>query len=113
MVRWACLVAIFFLSCQTVKKMHWPESHSPVTGNDFYHQAFAMKWEARDSFVLKEILAGDVPGFLKEFVPVSVTVLDSSSGKTLHATYYVAPDYLSIGTDDHWARINISSYAEL
>jgi hypothetical protein len=91
--------------------MHWPQRNSSLTGNEFYHQAFAMKWKERDSFVVKEALAGNVPGFLKKFVPVTVRVLDSASGKTNSATYYVAPDYLSIGADDDWARVNITPMA--
>ncbi|HEY6062729.1 MAG TPA: hypothetical protein VIV35_03915 [Chitinophagaceae bacterium] len=105
------IVVLFFLSCQSGKKMHWPERTSFTTGNEFYHQAFAMKWAARDSFAVKEILAGNVPGFLKEFAAVHVSILDSSSGKTIKATYYVSPDYLSIGTDKDWARINITPVA--
>ena len=91
--------------------MHWPQRQSGLTGNEFYHQAFAMKWEARDSFVLKEILAGNVPSFLRKFFPVHVSITDPSSGKTISATYYVAPDYLSIGSDEDWARINITPRA--
>lgn len=91
--------------------MHWPQRQSPLTGNEFYHQAFAMKWAARDSFVLKEVLAGNVPDFLKRFVPVQVSIIDSSSGKTIKATYYVSPDYLSVGTDKDWARVNITPQA--
>ncbi len=92
-------------------KMNWPERRSSLTGNDFYHQAFVMKWAARDSFAVKEALAGNLPSFLKEFVPVNVSITDSSSGKKISATWYVAPDYLSIGTDNDWARINITPYA--
>lgn len=99
------------LSCQSVKKMNWPDRTSLLTGNEFYHLAFAMKWAARDSFATKEILAGNVPGFFKKFVAVNITVTDSSTGKTINATYYVSPDYLGIGTDDDWARINITPNA--
>jgi len=87
------------------------ERTSSTTGNEFYHKAFAMKWAARDSFAVKEILAGNVPGFLRKFLPVEVVVVDSATGKTIHATYYVSPDYLSIGTDNDWARINITPQA--
>lgn len=91
--------------------MQWTERRSSLTGNEFYHEAFAMKWQARDSFVLKEILAGDVPTFLKKFVPIHVSVFDSVNRKMIKAIYYVAPDYLSVGTDKDWARINITPYA--
>jgi hypothetical protein len=91
--------------------MEWPARSSSLTGNEFYHQAFAMKWKERDSFALKEVLSGNVPGFLKRFVPVNISIVDSSTNKTINATYYVSPDYLSVGTDDDWARINITPYA--
>ena len=91
--------------------MHWPERKSSTTGNEFYYRAFAMKWEARDSFALREILAGNVPSFLKRFSPINVSITDSLSGKTIKATYYVSPDYLSIGYDNDWARIDITPKA--
>jgi hypothetical protein len=86
-------------------------SSDAITGNEFYHQAFAMKWAARDSLVIKEILAGNIPSFLKKFAAVNVSIIDSSTGKKIKATYYVSPDYLSIGNNKDWARINITPYA--
>jgi len=91
--------------------MQWPQRASSLTGNEFYHQAFAMKWQARDSFAVNEVLAGNVPLFLKKFVAIHTSIIDSTTGKTIKATYYVAPDYLSIGSDDDWARINITPLA--
>ena len=96
--------------------MHWPDRTSSLTGNEFYYQAFAMKWDSRDSFVVKEALAGNVPRFLKRFVAVNVAIPDSTTGKEIKATYYVSPDYLSVGTDNDpiaigWARINITPNA--
>jgi hypothetical protein len=70
-----------------------------------------MKWKQRDSFAVKEILGGAIPSFLKKFTPVPVSITDSASGKKINATYYVSPDYLSIGTNDDWARINITPMA--
>ena len=70
-----------------------------------------MKWAARDSFALKEVLAGNIPGFLERFVPIHISIVDTTTGRTIKATYYVAPDYLSIGSNDDWARINITPMA--
>ena len=70
-----------------------------------------MKWKERDSFALKQVLAGDIPSFLKKFIAINVSIFDSSAGKKINGTYYVAPDYLSVGTDNDWARINITPYA--
>lgn len=105
------LGTLFFVSCASTKKMHWPERTSLMTGNEFYHRAFAMKWQSRDSFVLKEALAGDLPSFLKKFVAIHVSIIDSSTGRKINATYYAAPDYLSIGTGKDWARVNITPKA--
>ena len=82
-----------------------------ITGNDFYRQAFGMKWKERDSFAAKEILAGNIPSFLHKFERIKVSIIDSVTGKTINAEYFVSPDYLSIGTDDNWARINITPLA--
>lgn len=70
-----------------------------------------MNWQARDSFVLKEVFAGNVPGFLKKMVPVKLSLKDSLTGKMIRAMIYVAPDYLSVGTQTDWARINITPLA--
>jgi hypothetical protein len=111
-MRWAIVIfALLILSCQTTKKIDAPQRTSSLTGNDFYHQAFAMKWKERDSFALKEILAGNIPSFLKKFERIKVSITDSITGKRINAEYFVSPDYLSIGTDDNWARINITPLA--
>lgn len=52
-----------------------------------------------------------MPEFMKKFEPITVSVTDSITGKKITATYYVAPDYLCIGTDDDWARVNITPNA--
>ena len=105
------ILIVFLFSCQGIKKIQLPERRSSLTGIEFYRQAAGMKWKSRDSFVLKEILAGNLPSFLEKFVPIHVSVIDSATGKTVKATYYAAPDYLSIGTNDDWARINITPMA--
>jgi hypothetical protein len=102
---------VFFSSCRLTKDLPAPARTSPLTGTDFYHRAFAMQWASRDSFAVLELLAGNMPSFLKKMVPVHVSILDSVTGKEIKATYYVMPDYLSIGTDNDWARINITPYA--
>ena len=107
----APLFCFINFSCQSVQKLNTPGRQSSLTGNEFYHQAFVMKWAERDSFALKEVLAGNVPDFLKKLIHVTVTITNPANGKSISATYYVTPDYLSIGTDKDWARINITPYA--
>src|SRR5215207_8516161 len=82
-----------------------------LSGSNFYKTAYPFTWQQRDSLVLQEVLAGNIPSFLKNFVPVHVQVVDSVTGKTIKAIYYVAPDYLSLGANDDWARVNITPMA--
>lgn len=92
--------------------MQWPNRNvNAITGTAFYKQAFTMKWQERDSFVLKEILTGNVPEFLKKFVRIETEIFDSSSGRKIKAEYFVSPDYLSIGSSRDWARVNITPMA--
>lgn len=70
-----------------------------------------MNWQQRDSLVLQQAMAGNIPAFLSKFVPVNVSIKDSVSGKNIDAVYYVSPDYFSIGTNDEWARVNITPIA--
>lgn len=82
-----------------------------MTGSGFYKLAAAMNWKQRDSLAAETILNGSLPGFLKKFVPIEISISDSVSGRKIKATYFVSPDYLCVGTDNDWARINITPMA--
>ena len=105
------LFCFISFSCGQTKKITAPPRTSSLTGTEFYHRAFAMKWKERDSFVVKELLAGNLPSFLKKFKKIDVSITDTVSGKKINASYFVSPDYLSIGTDADWARVNITPLA--
>jgi hypothetical protein len=79
-MRWIIAIFILFIvSCQTTKKIEAPQRTSSLTGNDFYHHAFAMKWQERDSFAVKEILAGNMPSFLKKFEKIKKSYFTKSN----------------------------------
>ena len=111
-MRFLVIISIVCFACNSTKKI---QVISPpgnrITGNEFYHQAFGMKWKERDSFAVREVLAGNIPSFLKKFEKIKVSIIDSATGKMITGEYFVSPDYLSIGTDDDWARINITPLA--
>ena len=111
-MRFIAIISVVFLSCTSIKRIQVPSVNDDrIKGNDFYHQAFGMKWQERDSFAVKEILAGNIPSFLTKFEKIKVSITDSITGKTINAEFFVSPDYLSIGTDEDWARINITPLA--
>jgi hypothetical protein len=88
-----------------------PERRSVLTGSDFYQMAAAYNWKQRDSLVVREILSGNVPSFLKKLIPVQVRYFDSTTQQLHRATFFVTPDYLAVGTDDDWARVCITPMA--
>jgi len=94
--------------------MHWPVREQQVAAQgatDFYTRVAASKWRERDSLAKAMILSGNYPSFLQKFVRIHASITDSATGKTIHAYYYAAPDYLSLGTDDDWARIPLTPMA--
>lgn len=97
--------------CTTSRQVSFPPRISALTGTAFYQQVAASKWRERDSVAVREILAGNVPNFFRKFVRINTSVIDSTTGKTIHASYFVSPDYLSLGTDDDWCRIPLTPMA--
>ena len=105
-------LSLFLVSCHHYSHLSTPvPSSSRLTGTAFYKTAAAFNWQQRDSFAVKEIISGNIPSFLKKLVPVHVSIIDSATGKEIKATYYVMPDYLSIGTDGDWARVPMTPMA--
>jgi hypothetical protein len=107
------LLIVILSSCSSVKKMNWPIYHKSElaqTGTLFYQKIAAAAWKERDSLAKIEILSGNIPSFLRKFVRIQTSITDSA-GTIISANYFVAPDYLSIGTDDDWARIPLTPMA--
>jgi hypothetical protein len=80
------------------------------TGTAFFKTVISSNWQQRDSLAVMQILQGNIPKYIKKFVPVKSTITDSN-GIMHHAVFYVCPDYLSIGTDEDFARIPLSPMA--
>ncbi len=110
-VFYGLCLAVIFTSCNSTKTIQTPSRSSVLTGTEFYKIAAAFNWRQRDSLAEAEILRGNLPYFLKKFIPVRVQASDSATGNIIKATYFVAPDYLSVGTNVDWVRINISPMA--
>lgn len=111
-MRWiVAILLLIFTSCLSSKKLHWPAGTSSISGTEFYKLSAGMNWKERDSLAVKEILAGNLPEFLKKFVPIKISGIDSSTGKNIQITYFVSPDYLSVGNNADRARINITPMA--
>ena len=80
------------------------------TGSGFYQQALSYNWKQRDSLALALFLQGDIPDFYKRFVSIKGSFTDSLN-QHHSIEYEVAPDYLSIGTNQDWARVPLTPMA--
>ncbi len=98
--------------CKSVQRLALPARlDTAITGRQLYQQIGAMNQEQREPIIVREILNGNVPGFMKRFVPVHVKFTDSVTGKIYTATYFVLPDYLMVGSDDDFARVPLTPMA--
>jgi len=73
-------------------------------GTEFARSITPLPLQKREEKILAEVMAGNVPPFLRTFVPATVTT------GTLTATYDVAPDYLAIGSDDDYFLTPLTPY---
>ena len=85
------------------------EPVQPLTGSQFAQSISNMDSRQREQAILKEILGGNLPGFLRNLVPVELKY-QSPGGKTLTATVFVMPEYLAIGSNEDFLRIPMNLY---
>lgn len=109
-----CISIGFFniVSCTQYKKIQLPgRKTGALTGTNFYKSISTAQWKQRDSLALNEILKGNMPPILHKFYKIKVSIIDSLSGKKVKASYFVMPDYISIGSKKDYARIPLTPMA--
>lgn len=74
-----------------------------LPGSQFMESIMKMGATAnRDDLIVKEVIRGNFPDFLRKLVPITINEKGNS------VTYSVMPDYLSIGNDQDYVRVPIS-----
>ncbi|GAA0289490.1 hypothetical protein [Rhodovulum strictum] len=63
-----------------------------------------LKGAERDAVILRELLAGNLPGFLRQLTPVTVAGR-LPDGRRAEVTICVTPDYLALGSDADFLRV--------
>jgi hypothetical protein len=103
------ILLILLAACRPAHELTLPvRPRAAITGSELYKQIGSLTWNEREPIIEKEILAGNVPAFLKKFVRINTSIVDSTSGKTIRAYYFVSPDYLSVGSNKDWARVPLT-----
>jgi hypothetical protein len=113
---WACLAAFDTDGSQTVDLADHaafqralsrgpfpPRPAAAVTGSQFIAETAGLSRAARETRMQAEITSGNVPGFLRTFIPI--TVSRNIGGNLVTATYHVTCDYLAIGVDRDFVRV--------
>ncbi|HEY6564078.1 MAG TPA: hypothetical protein VIY86_06250 [Pirellulaceae bacterium] len=75
-----------------------------LTGSQFRQRIETMSLGEREAEIARQLASGNCPEFLRDLKPIRVTARDPR-GTPHVATYFVMPDYLSVGTDDDFFRI--------
>jgi hypothetical protein len=74
-----------------------------MTGTQFKDYVLNMSRDARETAIYREIIKGNVPDFIRTLKPVTITATINSSSHTV--TFYVVPEYMSIGSDADYFRM--------
>ena len=78
-----------------------PRATNAPTGKQFLERISGLDLPDREKEISAQILAGNVPNSLRQLCPVQVTNV-AANGRTNRATFYVAPEYLCVGSDEDY-----------
>jgi hypothetical protein len=91
-------VAAAHLNGQT---LNLPSRSANAQGGDAFASSVSLLGrEEREDRILQEVLAGNIPAFLRQLVPVTTRITLGGSDRV--ARWFVTPDYLGIGSDDDY-----------
>jgi hypothetical protein len=79
------------------------------TGTEFIRSIAPLSREEREDAIRRELLAGNIPSFLRKLRTVEASATDSS-GNRHTISYDVMPDYLAVGSDKDFVRIPMTPY---
>jgi hypothetical protein len=86
-----------------------PRRPNAITGNAFIQSVARLAREEREAAIERELLAGNIPSFLRKLRTVEVSAPGPDSVRHTIA-YEVMPDYLSIGSDRNFVRMPMTPY---
>lgn len=107
MNRMICKFICTFLTLATFGSLYSQETKG---GSVFYEQIRSLSLEEREEAAVKEILSGNMPDFLNNYVAIS-SIEKDAKGADHQITIYVSPDYLSVGNSLDYFIIPLSPMA--
>jgi hypothetical protein len=83
----------------------FPKRASSLTGEAFIKSIAGYKmradWQKREDAMVEQLLAGNIPSWLQQWITVRVSLNDASPDVKVR----VLPDYLCVGTDDNYRHL--------
>lgn len=104
------LLVILLLSCMgpDQAQQYIPERPSDAPGGaTVMNSVSSMDISHRENYIKSQILAGNIPDFLRDKVECNFNMLDLA-GDTHTVVYHVMPDYLAVGSDSDFVRIPLT-----
>ena len=95
-IFWTCLTGNIFAQAIPLPA----RETNALDADTFVKKISNLDLAARDELIAKEFFAGNTPNFLRKFCAVNVT--NVADAKTNIATFFVAPDYLAVGSDENY-----------
>ena len=87
---------------------HLPNREKRAMGGLRFMRSVAdLPRDKREAPIMEQIVLGNLPSFLRKWVTIKTTGMDAN-GKSHAVVYYVMPDYLSIGSDSDFVRLDIT-----
>lgn len=84
-----------------------PRSPESATGLHFADALPDALCQEREDAIVRELLSGNVPQFMRKFVEVDASGKDAT-GNQRQLKLYVMPDYLCVGDDDDFLRVPLN-----
>jgi hypothetical protein len=76
------------------------------SGAEFVQRITGLELLEREREISMQVLAGNVPDFLRKLVPIHVSTV--SDGHTNEATFWATPDYLAVGSEADYILMPLS-----
>jgi hypothetical protein len=84
-----------------------PRSNSAIGGREFVDRIKNASIQEREAAILREILSGNFPAFLRRFktIPIRGAIEVNDQRREVSTTIAVMPDYLAVGSDVDFVRM--------
>lgn len=83
-----------------------PRNPNAMTGSQFLEYTKSLPRDKREEAILKEVLSGNVPDFIREMKKINFA--ENINGKNVDVSMYVSKDYISIGSNEDFVRIPVN-----